>query len=100
MTPTVTRSGARRTGMSGAFALLKADGKMVRYLAIGPEAEGDHELLAALARSSPDLQRRGRLSWRGRNSNEEGTSSRPSVARAKARLVARGFAERKGVDLF
>ena len=35
--------------MSGAFALLKADGKMVRYLAIGPEAEGDYELLAALA---------------------------------------------------
>ena len=65
MTPTVTRSGARRTGMSGAFALLKADGKMVRYLAIGPEAEGDHELLAALARSSPDLQRRGHLSRRG-----------------------------------
>ena len=64
--------------MSGAFTLLKADGKMVRYLAIGPEAEGDHELLTALARSSPDLQRRGRLSRRGRNSNEEGTSSRPS----------------------
>ena len=35
--------------MTWAFALLKADGKMVRYLAIGPEAEDDHKLLAALA---------------------------------------------------
>ena len=35
--------------MSGAFALLKAAGIMVRYLAMGPEAEGDHELLVALA---------------------------------------------------
>ena len=49
VTPTVARSQAWRTGMSGAFALLKADGKMVRYLAIGPEAEDGHKLLAALA---------------------------------------------------
>ena len=39
VTPAVTRSGSRRTGMSGAFALLEADEQMVRSLATGPEAE-------------------------------------------------------------
>ena len=48
-TPAVTRSGSRRTGMSGAFALLEADEQMVRSLVTGPEADGDPELPAALA---------------------------------------------------
>ena len=104
VTPTVTRSGSRRIRMSGAFALLEADEQMVRSLATGPKADGDPELPAALAcdletpqtyaqahtgphwhiwrrrsaRILPDLQRRGRLNRRGRNSNEVRTSSRPS----------------------
>ena len=49
VTPTVTRSGSRRTEMSGASALLKADEQVVRSLATGPEADGDPELPAALA---------------------------------------------------
>ena len=49
VTPAVTRSGSRRTGMSGAFALLEADEKIVRSLATGLEADGDPELPAALA---------------------------------------------------
>ena len=49
VSPAVTRSGSRRTGMSGAFALLEADEQMVRFLATGPEADGDPELPAALA---------------------------------------------------
>ena len=49
VSPAVTRSGSRRTGMSGAFALLEADEKMVRSLATGPEADSDPELPAALA---------------------------------------------------
>ena len=35
--------------MSGAFALLDPDEKMVRSLATGPEADGDPKLPAALA---------------------------------------------------
>ena len=49
VTPAVTRSGSRRNGMSGAFALLEADEQMVRSLATGPEADGDPELPAALS---------------------------------------------------
>ena len=49
VSPAVTRSGSRRTGMSGAFALLEADEKMVRSLTTEPEADGDPELPAALA---------------------------------------------------
>ena len=49
MTPVVTRSGSRRTGMSGAFALLEADEQMVRSLVTGPAADGDPEPPAALA---------------------------------------------------
>ena len=49
MSPAVTSSGSRRTGMSGAFALLEAYEQMVRSLATGPEADGDPELPAALA---------------------------------------------------
>ena len=49
VTPTVTRSGSRRTSMSGAFALLEADEKMVRSLATRPEADGDLKLPVALA---------------------------------------------------
>ena len=104
VTPAVTRSGSRRTGMSWAFALLEADEEMVRSLATGPEADGDPERPVALAcdletpqtyaqahtgqhghiggrrsaRSSPDLQRREHLNRRGRNSIEVQTSSRPS----------------------
>ena len=46
--PAVTRSGSRLTGMSGAFALLKADEKIVHSLATAPEAGGDLELPAVL----------------------------------------------------
>ena len=49
VSPAVTKSGSRRTGMSGAFALLQADEQMVRSFATGPEADGDHELRTALA---------------------------------------------------
>ena len=49
VTPAVTRSGSRRTSMSGTFALLEADEQMVRSLATGPEADGDPKLPAALA---------------------------------------------------
>ena len=48
VTPAVTRSGSRRTGLSGAFALLEADEHMIRSLATGPEADGDLELPATL----------------------------------------------------
>ena len=48
VTPAVTRSRSRRTGMSGAFALLEADEQIVRSLATGTEADGDPELPAAL----------------------------------------------------
>ena len=48
VTPAVTRSGSRRTGMSGAFALLEADEQMIRSLATGPETDGDLELPATL----------------------------------------------------
>ena len=98
--------------MSGVSALLEADEKMVRSLATRSETGGNHELPAALAcdlempetyaqayarphgriweagerRVLPNLQRRGRLNRRGRNS--------------KPKLVARGFAQREGVDFF
>ena len=49
VTPAVMRSGSRRTGMSGAFALLEAEEQMVRSLVTGSEADGDPELPAALA---------------------------------------------------
>ena len=49
MSPAVTRSGSRRTGMLGAFALLEADEQKVRSLATSPKADGYPELLAALA---------------------------------------------------
>ena len=44
----VTRSGSRRTGLSGAFALLEADEHMICSLATEPEADGDLELPATL----------------------------------------------------
>ena len=89
--PAVTRSRSRLTGMSGPFALLEADEQMVHSLSTGSDAGGDLELPAVLpcdletpdtyaqahpgphgriwgrrsARSSPDLQRLGRLNRRG-----------------------------------
>ena len=89
VTPAMTRSRSRRTGMSGAFALLEADEQIVRSLATEPKADGDPELPAALAcdletpetnaqahagphgcirggaKSLSDLQRLGRLNRRG-----------------------------------
>ena len=79
VSPAVTKSGSRRTGMSGAFALLQADDQMVRSLATGSETDGDLEMPTALAcdletpgtygrirgaaerKSLPDLQRLGRV---------------------------------------
>ena len=49
VTPAVTRSGSRRTGMSRAFALLEADDQFVRSLATGPEGDCDPKLPVALA---------------------------------------------------
>ena len=48
VTPAVTRSRSRRTGLSGAFALLEADEQIIRSLATGPEVDGDLELPATL----------------------------------------------------
>ena len=49
VSPAVTKSGSRRTGMSEPFALLQVDDQMVRSLATGPETDGDLELPTALA---------------------------------------------------
>ena len=49
MTPAVTRSESRRTGMPGACALLESDKQVVRSLATGPEEDGDPEMPTALA---------------------------------------------------